>query len=109
MNTVPESRASERQDYTTPIVFSYSNKKHLFNAQTLNHCAGGVGFKPNVFLQPGITLYIRVKELHLNGSYTGRCKGLRSVTLAEVKWCKEISDSDRFSDVLGTKHFQPDY
>jgi len=109
MHTVPEKRAYKRQSFTAPIVFTYFNKEHLFDAQTLNHCDGGMSFKSNVFLKPGVTLYIRVKEFHPNGPCTGACKGLRSETLAEVKWCREMPDSNLFSYSVGAGYCQPDY
>ena len=107
MRILPEKRAYKRQRYTAPIVFTYFNKEHPFDAHTQNHCDGGVSFKSNVFLQPGVTLYIRVKEFHPNGPCTGACKGLRSETLAEVKWCREMPDSDIFSYNVGAGYCQP--
>ncbi len=104
-----EKRVNERQRYTAPIVFSHFNKKHLFDAQTLNHCDRGMSFKSNVFLRTGATLYIRVKEFHSNGSCTGLCEGLRSVTLAEVKWCREIMDTNVPSYRTGVKYCEPAY
>ena len=48
MKTNAEKRACERHSYTAPIAFSYFNKEHCFEAQTLNHCAGGMFFKSNL-------------------------------------------------------------
>ena len=109
MKTKAEKRAYERRSYTAPIVFSHFNNKHLFDAQTLNHCDRGMSFKSNVFLQTGATLYIRVKEFHPNGSCTGLCEGLRSATLAEVKWCKKEPDKDDSDYGVGVKYFETVY
>lgn len=109
MKTNAEKRACERHSYTASIAFSYFNKEHCFEAQTLNHSAGGMCFKSNFFLQPGATVYIRVKKFHPNNSCTGLCHGLRSVTLAEVKWCDEELDTDVFSYGVGVKYYEPDY
>jgi hypothetical protein len=109
MKTNAEKRAYERHSYTAPIVFSYFNKEHCFKAQTLNHCAGGMCFKSNFFLRLGTTVYIRVKKFHPNNSCIGLCHGLRSVTLAEVKWCDEELETDVFSYSAGVKYYEPDY
>jgi hypothetical protein len=66
-------------------------------------------FKSNFFLQPEATVYIRVKKSHPNNSCRGLCHGLRSVTLAEVKWCDEKLDADVFSYGVGVKYYEPDY
>ncbi len=109
MHTLPEKRAYKRQSFTASMVFSYFNKEHCFDAQTLNHCDGGMGFKSNVFLKTGAALYIRVKEFQPNGLPADGCKGLRSKALAEVKWCKEMPNSDLFLYSVGAKYYQPDY
>ena len=56
MKTNAEKRACERHSYTASIAFSYFNKEHCFEAQTINHCAGGMCFKSNFFLQPEATV-----------------------------------------------------
>ena len=109
MKTNAEKRACERHRYTASIAFSYFNKEHFFEAQTLNHSAGGMCFKSNFFLQPGAIVYIRIKKIAPNNSCTGLCHGLRSVTLAEVKWCDEEFDADVFSYGVGVKYYEPDY
>ena len=109
MKTNAEKRTCERHSYTASIAFSYFNKEHCFEVQTLNHCAEGMCFKSNLFLQPGATVYIRVKKFHPHNSCTGLCHGLRSVTLAEVKWCDEEPDANVFSYWVGVKYYEPDY
>lgn len=109
MKTNAEKRASERHRYAADIAFSYFNKEHSYEAETLNLGTGGMCFKSNLCLQPGANIYIRLKKVHPNGSGTGFCEGLRSVTLAEVKWCHEESVVGTFSYGVGVKYFGPVY
>ncbi len=109
MKTNAEKRTCERHSYTASIAFSYFNKESYFDAETLNHCTDGMCFRSSFFLQPGATVYIRVKKFHPNRSCSGLCDGLRSVTLAEVKWCDEELDADVFSYGVGVKYYEPDY
>jgi hypothetical protein len=109
VDTLTEKRACKRRSFTAPIVYTYFNRQYPFDAQTLNHGDGGLSFKSNRFLKPGATLHIRVKEFRSNEPCTGDSKGLRSQTLAEVKWCKEMPDSDLFSYTVGARYYQPDY
>jgi len=109
MKTNAEKRVCSRHNYTVPITVSYFNKESYVEGQTFNHCTGGMCFKSNSLLQPGTTVLIRVKNFHPKKSCTGLCDGLRSVTLAEVKWCEEELDANGFSYGVGVKYYEPNY
>ena len=63
MKTDAEKRACDRHGYAADIAFSYFNKTHSHGAQILNLGEGGMCFKSNLRLQPGATVYIRLKKL----------------------------------------------
>ncbi len=109
MQTTAEKRADERQSFVGPIVFSYFNKELCFDAQTLNHCDSGLCFKSDVDLKPGATVYIKAKKFPPNLSCNTNCRGLRSVALGEIKWCKEIPDPMVHSYEIGVKYYEPAY
>ena len=109
MNAYTDQRAFERTRHTATIEFSLFNAKHFYEAQTLNHCDQGMCFKSGVSLQPPTTVVIRVKNFHPDGDCKGDCRGMRSLTLAEAKWCNEIvSETDHFYEI-GVKYCQPAY
>lgn len=89
MNGLEEKRAYNRRQYCVPIEISYVHKGKRLSAESLNHCEGGMCFDSALSFQPGTTLNIRVIEFHPHGPCTGLCEGLRSIALAEVKWCSE--------------------
>jgi hypothetical protein len=109
MNTNAEKRTCERHCYAADIAVSYFNKEHSYTAYTLNIGKGGMCFKSNLFLQPGATLYVRLKETRPNGSCSGFCEGLHFVTLAEVKWCHEAPGAEAFPYGVGVKYFETVY
>ena len=109
MKTNPEKRACERHCFAADIAFSYFNKEHSYDAEILNLGMGGMCFKSSLFLPPGATVYIRIKKIHPNGSGTGFCEGLRSVALAEVKWCNELPGAKALPYGVGVKYFEPVY
>ena len=109
MNTHAEKRAYERHCYAADIAISYFNKEDSYNAHTLNIGTGGMCFKSNLFLRPGATLYVRLKEAHPDGSCSGFCEGLHFVTLAEVKWCQEVPNGAAFPYGVGVKYFEAAY
>jgi hypothetical protein len=66
-------------------------------------------FKSEVSLKPGATVCIRVKSFHPHGACNSNCGGLRSFSLAEAKWCREIlNDTERFYEI-GAKYYQTEY
>ncbi len=109
METNTENRACRRHSYTVPIVFSYFNNEHCFEAQTLNHSAEGMCFESSFSVNPGATLYIRVLKFNSDGSFNSGCGILRSVTLAEVKWCSEIPNLNKPFYGIGVKYYRFEY
>ena len=104
-----EKRACERLNHTALIAFSFFNQEPSFDTQTLNHCLDGMCFKSSFFLQPGASLFIRVKKFNPNGSCTGLSEGLRSAAIAEVKWCSEVPNDKASQYGIGVKYFAPAY
>lgn len=109
MKNDSEKRANERQSFSTPIVFSYFNKERFFDAETLNHCDRGLCFKSDVCPKPGATVYINVKKFPLVDPCNSNCDGLRSVTLAEIKWSRAIPDPAVHSYEIGVKYYELPY
>jgi len=109
METNAEKRAYDRHSFSADVMFSYFNKDHSYFAQTTNLGTGGMCIYSDLFLQPGATLYIRLKKIHPNGSGEGFCEGLRFVTLADVKWCSEVPGNEVSHYAAGVKYFEPPY
>jgi hypothetical protein len=109
MKVVEEKRHAERRRHVAPISFSYFNKEPCFDAQTFNCSSGGMCFKSKFFLKPGTIVCIRSKNSNPNGFGNGVVEELRSMTLAEVKWCREIHDGDVSAYGVGVNYFPPVY
>jgi hypothetical protein len=109
MKTNGEKRAYDRHSFSADVEFSYFNKNHSYFAQTMNLGSGGMCFNSSLFLQPGATVYIRLKKIHPNDSGNAFCEGLRSVTLGEVKWCSEVPGNEVSHYVAGVKYFEQVY
>lgn len=109
LNSTAERRACDRNRCTADIAFSYFNGKHYYEAQTLDLCSNGMSFNSNLFLKPGTTVYIRLLKVDSQCSDSGVCNGIRSVSLAEVKWCNELPGANESSCNVGVKYVEPDY
>ena len=102
-----EKRACERWNHVALISVSYFNQEHSSDIQTLNHSLDGMCFKSSLFLQPGAFLFIRAIKFNPKGSCKYSSEGLRSVTLAEVKWCSQVPGDHASQYVVGVKYFAP--
>jgi hypothetical protein len=109
MNDYTDQRGSERSNCTATIKFSYFNKQPSYEAQILNYSDVGMCFKSEVSLQPDATVYIRLKDAPRQGDFSTDNHGLRSVTLGEVKWCREIQDETKPFYEIGVKYLKVGY
>ena len=108
-----DKRKNSRRSYPVPIEISYVNESYInevekLRAKLVNHCEDGMCFGCRVAFLKGQTLYVRVKDFHPHGpSCVGLCEGMRSMTLAEVKWCHEVSDKATSHYQIGIKFYAP--
>ncbi len=109
MTANTEKRSCKRCTYEAVIRMMHFNCGHWLEAQTLNHCLDGMCVNSNVHFRPGTALLIRVEHCASNGSCACAFEGLPNICLAEVKWCREISDATLSSYDLGFKYFAPEY
>ncbi len=104
-----EKRAFARRDWNASIEFSYFNQTHSFDARVVNVGAGGMCFQSPQFLQPGTTVYIRLKKFSSLDFPRGSEEGLRCLSLAQVKWCHELPEADTGVYDVGVKYQAPAY
>lgn len=91
-----------------PSWFQFSIKK-FFDALATNSNMNGICFKSNTFLRPGTTVYVRIKQFLPDTARESAFEGLRSATLGEIKWCKELVDTDTCTYEVGVKYPGPAY
>ena len=104
-----DKRAFERRDCKASIAISYFNQLYSYDAMMLNYCDDGMCFQSNLFLRPGSTICIRVKEFQPSACLKDNGNGLRYMSVAEVKWCNEMPDSESDTYGVGVKYQTPDY
>ena len=109
MKSNTDKRTFERRNCSALITFSYFNQTNSYDAKVQNCGAGGMCFQSNLFLQPGATVCIRVKEYRCADSLNDNTDCLRGMTLAEVKWCNELSGADSDAYGVGVKYQAPTY
>jgi hypothetical protein len=109
MKCYSEKRASHRCEYQFPVTCAFLNADRFYRGKTMNHSDDGIYFESNFAVKPGASVYIRV-ENYSNESLrteTCRCGGIRSIGIAEVKWCKEITGTGDHHYGIGLKYYPP--
>lgn len=109
MEVYTDNRADERCKHTAIIEFSLFNRDRFYVAQTMNHSDEGLCFKAEIPLKPGVTVLVKAENRHPNGACNGDCLGLRSLTLAQAKWCKEMLDESGPFYEIGAQYYLPEY
>lgn len=104
-----ERRAHRRCSFQTPVICTYLISYTFYHAKTTNHSREGINFVSDSPLQTGASIYVRVDYESHNENRAGICDcgDLRQIGLAEVKWCREISDYEGSCYEIGLKYQEP--
>ena len=104
-----EKRAFRRNSYVASITCTHFNSDRFYSARTTNHSKEGLQLDANFPLKPGASIYIKVEDLlrYVSGSKTSDFSDLRSLSLAQVRWCREIRDPGGTYYKVGLKYYNP--
>ena len=98
-------RKEKRYNYEAKIKWSYFNKGSFYDAKILNFSQNGVYFETPHEIKSGRAILIRVEtHLYKNMKYH-KSLCLRTVSLADVKWCNESSKDGVSNFGVGVRHF----
>ena len=101
------ARADKRTDVriasNAPIIFSLFSTCFWkeYPSTTRNHSKSGMCFESGHLLMPGAHLFIRVDKQPDSSSGVR----LRNSTLAEVKWCRKLTDEQATGYCIGARFF----
>jgi len=109
MDSNSDKRAFERRSCNASMVFSYVNQPKSYDTRVLNCSTGGMCFQSSLFLQPGATVCIRVKEFKCSDAPEDYADDLHSMSLAEVKWCHRLPGAESAAYGVGVKYQAPAY
>ena len=104
-----EKRACARCDYEAPVTCAYFNSDEFYRARTTNHSRDGLYFESDFPLKQGASIYIRVDN-YLPEDFRTKicsCGGVRSLAIAEVKWCEELQGAYNLYYGVGLKYIEP--
>ncbi|MGE5255554.1 MAG: PilZ domain-containing protein [Hyphomicrobiales bacterium] len=105
MHAKIERRNMDRQWCKCEANWSYFNKESSLKGRILNFSPGGSYLETASPVTPGATVLIRV--LQCAEFMREHPKDLRSNAIAEVKWCREMKDSEEASYGVGVRYHFP--
>jgi hypothetical protein len=98
-----DKRSDERIASNATIIFSFFSTRFWreYPSITRNHSQSGVCFESTHPITPGTNLFIRVdKQPNLDSNVR-----LRNSTLAQAKWCRELTDEHRTRYFVGARYY----
>jgi hypothetical protein len=78
----------------------------MFNAKMLNFSREGMYFESDVFFKEGANIYFQMNDCLIDTSGPEHYEGLRTVSLAQVKWRKDIGGEKANHFGFGVKYME---
>ncbi|NNL77480.1 MAG: PilZ domain-containing protein [Desulfobacterales bacterium] len=99
-----EKRRQLRHKCEATIEWSYFNKDIYFDAKLRNFSEGGVYLETVHDLKPGATIFMKMNMVSSIKIDSLNHKRPRSVTMGEVKWRIDLSESDQSYYGVGVRY-----
>jgi len=102
-------RICDRFDCCFSVCVARFNDTQYFQGKMANYSQNGLYFESESAFQPGTSILIRVQNnLKVDRAFRFE-EGFRSMSLGEVKWCKEFIAEGSTYYAVGVKYYEPDY
>ena len=102
-------RMFDRFDCCFSVYVAPYNSTQYFQGKMANYSRSGLYFESESALKPGTTILIRVQNnLHEDRAFEFK-EGFRSMSLGEVKWCKEFISEGCTYYAVGVKYYETEY
>ncbi|MGD9211411.1 MAG: hypothetical protein PVI90_11570 [Desulfobacteraceae bacterium] len=108
MNKVQEKRECERYPHQAAVRFAYFNHKTSYPAKLLGFSQGGISFYSKTPIKAGTTILIKMEQLSNDTFKEMGLKGLKTISLVETRWCREIGGPYASEYEIGAKFFMCD-
>ena len=104
-----ENRRHQRFRCSGRLMYTQFNTDRFRAAELVDFSQEGLGFVSQFYLKPRSHLFIRVDNTSFK-IHASDCEfRVRSVAVAEVKWCREKADRHSPLYVTGVKYLYPGY
>ena len=106
-----DKRIDERHACNAEITWTLFNRMELnygqealYRARVLNCSVSGLYFESHYPLKPGITILFRTEISGYGDSSPEGYECLRTISLAEVKWCRDLVKNGELYFGIGAKY-----
>jgi hypothetical protein len=99
-----EKRAYQRYKCEALIKWSYFNKDRQFDARIVNFSTDGFSFETYSEISPHATIFTQLENLFTKNMSLSEQECLRTVSIGEVRWCRELSKDGLRCYVVGVRH-----
>jgi hypothetical protein len=100
-----KKRTNKRHKCEASVICSFFNKDQPVDATMLNCGSGGMYFESDSLFKEGTNIFFKVKTCFFDASTPELCSGLRTASLAQVRWWKKMGDKDAFRFGIGVKYY----
>jgi hypothetical protein len=90
--TASERRVEDRFQCDATITWSLFHKNSYFYGWVVNFSHHRIYLETTRDLKPGVIVFLRVKRRTPQGAVSQDEQWLKSFSLAQVKWCRELTD-----------------
>ena len=101
-----EKRINNRRKCDASIVCAYFNKENVSYAKMLNYSQDGMYFESDSLFEEGSNIFFKIKDCLFELSDPDLIEGLRTASLAQVKWCKNMGGKDASHFGIGVKYYR---
>lgn len=108
MENTKEKRRDNRLYHEMPISCAYFNTPHFHKAKTGNFSSNGMHLISDHEFYPGSSVVIRTAPKDPGSNLEYGFDELRQITIAEVKWCRKVSENPA-NYAVGVKYFESWY
>ncbi len=108
MKNIKEKRQGNRFYHEIPISCAYFNTSQSFKAISGNFSLNGMHLFSDYEFYQGASVIIRTIPKECVSNQEDCYDGLRQITIAEVKWCRKVSETPSRYEV-GVKYFESWY
>jgi hypothetical protein len=100
-----EKRECQRFDCQAPIICGLFNSNQACRAEMVNCSSEGMCFKSDAFFKERSTILFRMSGPPRTAEDSKDLEGLRSISLAEVRWLKESVGKGDLPFYIGVKYY----
>lgn len=100
-----DKRAGNRYSCELSVACRYFNGEENSYGKLLNYSKAGVYLESASLFKEKSIIFIRIEEILSNSAQLNLNFAPRTITLAEVRWCKKISDAGIARYAIGAKYF----